>query len=805
MDNFNLNNSNYKKLNNFNYKLGNFEERFIERNIAELAEEYDKIHGANINLARITPELIDGLKPVQRRTLYVMSLKDKGKVYRKVAAIDGDVISKVHPHGPTSVYDALVNVAQWWNNSIPLIDPFGNFGNVSGDDAGADRYISARLSEYSQACFFEDWADSVVDSTISSVDDETKDPLYLPAKYPNILLNGTIGIGYGIGTSIPPFNFREVIKACYVLINNPDANIILIPDSPTGCDIIESDFAKISNTGSGKYMMRCKYEIDPEHNNITITALPYLISSNQVRQKIADIKEKNGLPELVDMSDKSGKFVELILHIRDDVNPYKFMKKLIKEVDGLEKTYPVNINVVNDYEVIDYSIKRLLLEWLDWDREQKRTIISNKRIRLMSEQRENDVKIFIMEGDNLDRTINIFRTSRNRAEVERRLIETYRNTPIRMDSLQARALSKMQFVELCEETYEKCLEERERIIEDLKEVDIILHTKDGINKLIIGELRDGDKRFGSPRKSNVVPYKISIDSVIEGSCILQLSSDGTIVRKQATNVDDEAIPVDNNGFAVHVDNDSGFILIDDNGYHSFIRVKDIPVDVEVPVNRFSKQKIDGNIIAMLPIDIESDRCCTLISRMGMLKKIRIADMAPSKKPCIVLDKGDKLVRGIITKARSQKDILVYTKNGMGQRLDPNNIRITSPNAKGGNGFKLKGDDEIIGCYVISPEDNQYLLYVTSKGKMRLNAIEYLPIRDSKHDAMLSLINLNDRDKLVSVVGCNKLDKVEVFFDNATSEKINLAKLEESTMSSDPKKITVTQNAVTTNIVKVKLL
>jgi len=410
----------------------------------------------------------------------------------------------------------------------------------------------------------------------------------------------------------------------------------------------------------------------------------------------------------------------------------------------------------------------------------------------------------LMSKSNLDDTIKIFRTSRNRAEIEKRLIETYRNSEIRMDSLQARVLSNLRMHELSIESYEECVKRREELKQELEEVQKTLDEENGIDKIIIAELRDGIKRFGTPRRSNVIPYKISIHSEVEGACILQLSSDGMILRKEATNVYEEPIPNDNNGFAVRVENDASFVIINEKGYHSYIRVKEIPLDTEVPVNRFMKNNLDGNIIAMLPVDIDSDLCCTLISKNGILKKIRISDLGPSKKPCIAIDKGDKLIRGIITRTQTPKDILVYTKNGMGQRLDPNTIRITSPIAKGGNGFKLGKDDEIVGCYAINPKENQYLLYMTMKGKARLNLIEYLPTRDSKHDSMVRLINLNDRDRLVSVVGCNKFDKAQVFFDDADREVVDISKLEEGTMASDPKKVT-TKNAVTTNVVKVKIL
>ena len=783
--------------------MKNWEEKFIDKMIAPLCEEYDKIKGANTNLARIAPDFIDGLKPVQRRALYIMYLKDQGKTFRKLATISGDVFGRVHPHSPVAIEDTIVGMEQEWVNNLPLIEGNGNFGSVAGDVAGASRYIKARLSEYAQACYFEDWKDSVVD-TVAAYNEEDVEPVYLPAKYPNVLINGCLGIGYGMSSNIPPYNFKEVLEACIKIILNPNAPIVLIPDSPSGADIIEGDFARLSNNGCGVYSMRCKYVIDAEKNAITITHLPYQVTSRKITDRIAAIKMENGLPELINMGDLSGKEINIQLEIRDDVNPYKFMRKLINEVDGLEKSYPVNITVTNDYQSFDYSIKKLLTEWINWRREQKRTVISHKHTTLLAEQRTNDVKIFLMSKNNLEDTIKIFRTSRNRAEIEQRLIEKYRHSDIRMDSLQARTLSNMRLVELSSDSYDACIKRREELYKEIKEVEDILQMENGVDKIIIAELRDGIKRFGTPRKSNVVPAKISISNTVEGACILQLSADGNILRKECSNVDEEPVPVDSNGFAVKVDNDSSFILIDDKGYHSFIRVRELPLDTEVPVNRYSKQTLDGNIVAMLPLDIDIDRYCTLISRKGQLKRIRIAEMKPSKKPCIDIDKDDKLVRGIVTLNKTDKDVLIYTKNGMGQRLDPSTIRVTSPNARGTNGFKLRGDDEIIGCYLINPIENQYLLYVTMKGKMRLNGIQYLEARNSKHDAMVSLITLNDRDKLVSIVGCNNNQKAQVFYDDGSTEVVDLTKMEETTMSSEPKKM-VSANMVTHNIVKVKII
>jgi DNA gyrase subunit A len=939
------------------------DEKFIDHNIANLAKEYSLTFGANINLARIVPSVIDGTKLVARRLLYIMFLKDRGRSFRKVAAITGDTIARLHMHGqclhgdtkflltngekkkiselcetnasvevfayhndevvtaiakdfritdrykmlyvitfrdgtsiectafhpflvmrenklehkvPTwvvaneikkgdlfysmeidqtnntrfnivqvkevclkiypekvpvydftvdtyenayiclstndnkhstvvahnsSVEECLVGLAQWWNNNIPLIEGQGNFGSCSGDKHGASRYIQARLSEYAYECFFADWKDSVVDM-IMGADGETKEPLYLPAKYPNILLNGSLGIGYTKASNLPPFNFKEVVEATIKLMKNPNSSIFLIPDSPTGSDIVAGNFKKICEVGTGVYKMRCSYDISDDKNMIVIKTMPYQVAVNTIRERIADIKESGGLPQLVSMHDYSGNTVDLRLVIRSDVNPYKFMRKLIEEVNGLEKSYPVNITVTNDYQSFDYSVKDILIEWIKYRREQKRTVTNHRRTRLLAEQRTNDVKLFLMSENNLQDTINLFKSSRNRIEIERRLIEVYKHSEIRMDSLQAKTLSELKMHELSIESYEACLKRKDELEKELKDVNNILSDKDGIDNLIIGELTDGIKRFGKPRKSNVVPYKISTDQQIDDVCILQLSSDGILLRKIATNVDDEPIPIDNNGFAVKVENDNSFIVVDEMGYHSLMKVKEIPVDQEVPINRYLHNNLK-NIAGLLPYDIDSEYCCTLISQDGIMKKIRISDMKISKRPCISLSKTDKLVRVILTKENTQKDLLIYTRMGMGQRLDPNNIKVTSPLAKGSEGFKLQSDDKIVGSYIINPS-NQYLLYVTTQGKVRLNATKYLPTRNSKRDEMVKLITLPDRDKLVAVVGCNKFDKCDFFFDDGGSERIDISTLEEGTMGTEPKKVT-SKSALSFNIVKVKII
>lgn len=779
-------------------------ERVIKKNIALLCEEYDKVFGTNKNYRTSPSAISDGLKLVNRRLLYMMFLR-QGKSALKVETIDGAVIGALHSHGPTAVYNALINIAQPWKNNIPLIHVPDNVGTISGDPAGAARYISARISDYAWDCFFADWKYSIVDMTMG-YDEKTKESVYLPAKYPNVLINGILGIGYGDNSNIPPFNFTEVVTATIKLMKNPEANVMLIPDSPTGCDIVESNFKKIFERGIGVYKMRCTYEIDAKNNIIRITSLPYQVNlsnskdSNGIIERIADIKEAGGLSELIGMADNTTKSIDLSLHIRKDVNPYKFMKKLIETIAGLQRDYCVNITVVDDYRSQDYSVRGILLEWIKYRREQKHIVLNNKLSILIADIRINDIMIFILSGNNIENTIKLFRSSKNKAEIERRLVEEYSNTEIHMDSLQAKTLSELRMYELSTETRDACIEKRETLKKELEELEEILNDPNGADKIIIEELQEGIKLYGSKRRSRIVPNKIDVTIQVDGSCYLYLSADGNIQRVEVTNEDADPVPLELNSFAVKVENDSAFIVIDEKGNYSLIKASDIPLDNEVPISRFTKN-ISDKIAALVPYDIDSPACCTLISKYGSIKKFRVSELRPSKKPCMELLGEDSIISGIYTKdVMTKKNVLVFTDHGYGQVIDPNEVRLVGYSAKGINWFKLKTGDEIVGAYLVN-DNLPYLLYVTTKGKMRLNRSEFLPIRKNKGDEMIRLISLSDREKLLMVVGCLKSDSLEVFFSDDTSETIQVKSMKEQTMGSLPEKV-VSKNMVSNNIVKV---
>ncbi|NNV04694.1 DNA gyrase subunit A, partial [Brevibacillus sp. MCWH] len=266
------------------------EKNVIVENIGDLCTQYMQIFGANTNLMRHIPTLIDGLKPGERRILYALyndlGSRPNGKM-TKSSRITGETVGKYHPHGDIPVYQTLVKMAQSWNNNLVLIDGQGNFGSPKGDPAAASRYTEARISYYAYKCFFEDFDLKLV-STKKNYLGDLEEPEYLPARYPNVLINNTFGIGYGLSTGLPTYNAKEVLELTLKLLEDPEyENVVLIPDSPTGAHIVdEGQFEEISKTGKGKFKMRGEIEVDLDRNELIIRSLPLYVNSNDVKDDI---------------------------------------------------------------------------------------------------------------------------------------------------------------------------------------------------------------------------------------------------------------------------------------------------------------------------------------------------------------------------------------------------------------------------------------------------------------------------------------------------------------------------------------
>lgn len=764
--------------------------KIIKRNIADACEEYVKKFGANKNLYRVIPSFADGLKPVGRRILYAMYKHGHKPTSNrvKVSTIVGDTMH-FHPHGEDSIESVIVGMGQSFANNATLIDPKGNFGSLAGDEAASKRYINARMSEYAWKCFFEDFENSSVDMKDAYTGTE-KEPEFLPAKYPHALLNGTLGIGYGLASNIPPYNLKEVFESTIKLMKDEDAKIFIIPDSPTGSIIVDDgNFKDICDTGSGSYRMRGNVKIDELKNIITIVDVPHQITLDKIVTKIINMKKD--FPEMTRLDNESNKENGIRCHItlKSDANPYEFIERLYKKNTGLEMAYPVNIKLIDDYADYDFSIKGFLLEWIEYRRDIKRSSYNITLVKLMEKKHINDIMLFILNEDNAEKTISIVKTSKNRAEAIGYLMDEYDIT-----SLQAGSIVSMGLSAFTKDAYAEYKERRKRLKEDIKSTEAILDNDDIIDDVIIEELEEGIRLFGCPRKSTVINMAKK-KAIANTNHIVAISVDGYCKKlpEGVTNVG--KVGKNNEQFvAIPINNRDNVLVFDKTGRISKVSISTIPVveadDTGVSLKRYFT--IENDIVMMLkePDETVNDKdiFITFVTKNGYVKKTVLSEFKRIRdfKMAITLEEGDELVSVETVMEDTSKDLIIFTNKGHGTRIDINEIRSYGRLAKGLKHLTLDEGEFVIGSNKIEP-DKKLLLYITERGNVKLTETRYFPTMKRKDDT-LSLITLDKKDSLVGIISVSKKQDVIINKKYSDIQIINTSDLDVTTRASKAKKV-----------------
>lgn len=739
--------------------------------VAEASEEYTKLFGSNKNLYRVMPSMVDGLKPVQRRILYSMHKNpNKGSKPRKVMQILGDAVA-YHPHGGQA--DVVGNMATSWQCNIPYLIPQGNFGSIRGDEQGAERYIEASLSRFSNECFFKDFNRCSVPMKLAYTGDDDE-PEYLPAKYPNVLFNPALSsIGYGLASNIPPFNPKEVMEATIKLIKDPDTKIKLIPDSPTGCNIVDNgQFAKINKTGEGSFVLQATYEVDYFKNIITIRSLPLQVTSEMVNQRLVKMKQEGKLDELKLINDDTNNGdVKIDLFLESDANPDKFVKKIMKKSTGLNMSYSCLIRVIDDYVDYLYSPKELLLEWIEYRRECVRSIYNKEIVTTMEEKHLNDIMLMIFKKDNIDKTIAIAKKSKSREEIETKLMKEYG-----ISSIQARTIAAMKVYQFNKETYHECEERGKKLKKSIIECEKILNNDEEIDKIIISDLEEGIKLFGGPRRSKIIKEKSDNTDIPNTNHLIGISKDGYIKKISIDNISIGVIGKTSSGAVAMVNNRENIIVLDSSGRLSRIGVSSIPDmeydDIGVEMSRYFT--VNGNIVAIVTESDLKDApgMLVLVTENGVGKKVLLSEFSKIKdfKPAITLDEGDALVSAF--PAVDTDEFIIYTNMGDGVRLSGEDIKLYGKAAKGLRLLTLKDGETVSGVNIVNPKANK-LLFITSAGRMKMTELKYLPVMKRKDD-VISLINLDKNETLVGVVACSKKNTIEVFRKKSGPIKIALS-------------------------------
>lgn len=757
------------------------EVKIEQRDVAEACTEYLNIFAANKNLYRVIPSLIDGLKPGLRRILYSMYIMGNHKKFHKVTAYVGFTMGHFHPHGDASIYDTLVGSAQWWNNNMPVIDGQGNFGSVAGDSAAAGRYIEARLSEYAYKCFFEDFKNSIVDMKDNFAGDELE-PEYLPAKYPHVLLNGPLGIGTGMSSNIPAYNFKEVMEATIKLIKNPDSTIFLIPDSPTGAIVLdEGKFQDITDTGKGTFTMRGEFVVNEKENCIEIVSIPYQMTLDKIKDKIIDLIDEKKITGIIDIKDNSNEEngISCKLILKPNINPYEIIDYIYKRGAsvGMEKTYPVNINIIDDYKNNELSVKDFLLYWIEYRRDNKICSYNHTLMKLEEEKHINSILLFILNKDNAENTLSIIKKSNSTSEVVEKLMKKYSIT-----SLQAKTIAEMRMSSFTKDAYNKYKEKAKTLEEKISTIEKIVSDPSNIDKIIIDELKEGIKLFGVDRKSKVLDITKKKE-VVNTEHFIIISDDGYIKKSDREMDSFGTVGKNSTSCKLHLCmNRDKLLVFDSTGKVSKVAVSSIPnghdeTDNGIPLERFFT--ISGKIVdTILELDVkkENEYMAVLITKKGMIKKVDMFNFKKMKnnKSIIKLDEDDELVAVSCMHNNDHREILIYTNKGRGIRLNTDNINVYKLSASGDKSLILTEGEHISSIDTIIP-DNKLLLFVTASGKMKVTEMKYFP-KSKRRAEPMDLINLDNNEEIKMIKTVNKNNRIKLLTRKGIVHEIEVSNL-----------------------------
>ena len=723
-------------------------------------------YAKEIILDRAIPDVRDGLKPVQRRILYAMykagNTWDKG--YIKCAATVGDVLGKFHPHGDSSVYDAMVRMSQWWKQNSILVDIHGNNGSMDGDQAAAYRYTEAKLAHISKELLGDLEKDTV--KWAPNFDDRFLEPTVLPAKFPNLLVNGANGISAGYATNIPPHNLGEIIDATIKRIDSPNCRLDTIleivkgPDFPTGA-IVEGKQGIIDafTTGRGKVIVKSKTEFKKEKGKeqIIITEIPFDVNKAALVQKIDSLridKKIDGIAEVRDETDREG--LRIAIDLKSGANKEFILNYLLKNTD-LQISYNYNMVAIVNRTPKTLGIIPILDAYIDHFTE----VITNRtKFDLAAYQKEfNIVSGLIKAISILDEVIKTIRSSKNKSDAKVNLVEKYDFT-----IEQAEAIVMLQLYKLTN-TDVVVLEERsEKLKELIKECEKILNDENELKSVMKSELREIKKQYATPRKteikSEITEIKIDeLDMISKDDFIVCISKTGYVKKislKSYNSSNTQELPaVKENDYIegfYKINNIDTILLFTNLGNFLYLPVRDIQEakykDLGTHISNYIKVSDDEKIIRSIGVDKFDDTLITAVTKNGMIKKMRLKEFAVSRysKPITMFKlKDDDEVVSVSN--NSGKDTVIVTNSGYALRFNTDEIPEFGLKAGGVKAIKLSDDDTVSSAFVIS-ENKEYLAIFTDKNTAKRIKVE--DIEMSSRAKKGSLIIKSPKSKKYSI-------------------------------------------------------
>ena len=751
-------------------------------------------YAMSVIVGRALPDVRDGLKPVHRRILY--SLQGLGltpeKGYRKCARIVGDVLGKYHPHGDSSVYDALVRMAQDFSMRYMLVDGHGNFGSVDGDSAAAMRYTEAKMNKISVE-ILRDINKNTVDF-MPNFDGEEQEPVVLPSRFPNLLVNGSSGIAVGMATNIPPHNLGEIIAGTIMLIDNPETSVLDLmtkikgPDFPTGGIIMgKAGIRAAYETGKGKIVVRADAEIEEEsgRHRIIVTEIPYQVNKARLIENIADLvkdKKITGISDLRDESDREG--MRIVIELKKDANPSVVLNLLYKHTK-LQDTFGVIMLALVDNEPRVLNLKEILSNYIDFQKEvvTRRTVFDLNKA---------EARAHILEGlkialDNIDEVISIIRNSKTTEIAKNTLMERFG-----LSEKQSQAILEMRLRRLTGLERDKIEEEYNELMKLIEYLNSILASEEKLLGVIKDELIEIKNKYSDERRSKIekVVNEIDIEDLIqEEEVVITLTNSGYIKRIPSDTYSSQrrggkgiqAMTTKEDDFVEHImitSTHSDVLFFTNRGRVYKLRAYEIP--------EAGRQAKGTNIINLIAIE-QDEKIQTVLTvadgkkegflfmgtKQGIVKKTHISEFKNLRKNGLIaisLKDGDELLK--VKNTYGDANIIVVTQNGYAVRFNEQNVRAMGRTASGVKAINLK-DDDIAVCMDIAVDDEE-LLVISENGFGKRTPIKEYKVQNRGGVGLITYKISEKTGKLVGATVCKVDDELMLINSSGVAIRINVS-------------------------------
>ncbi len=749
--------------------------RLVAVNIEQEMRQSYMDYAMSVIVGRALPDVRDGLKPVHRRALYAMFdlSNDWNRSYKKSARIVGDVIGKYHPHGDTAVYDTIVRMAQDFSLRYPLVDGQGNFGSVDGDPPAAMRYTEIRMTRIASEMLNDIERDTV--NFIANYDDSTEEPVVLPAKVPNLLINGSSGIAVGMSTNIPPHNLGEVVDGLFALLNDPTLTSIDLmqyirgPDFPTAGFIHGmAGIREAYETGKGIVHMRARTSFEENErtnkSTIIVNELPFQVNKARLIERMADLvneKHIEGISDLRDESDRGG--MRIVIELKKDVIPDVVLNQLYKMTPMQDSFGIILLAIVNERPQL-LTLKDILVHFLTHRRE----VVRRRTAFNLGKAQE---RLHLLEGlkialENIDAVIQIIRSGDSPTNVRQELVARFA-----LSEIQAQAILDMRLQRLTQLEQGKILDEHAEILALIQQLEHILANPSEIDAIIREELEDIRTRFADERRTEIIAATADLsieDLIAEEDMVVTISHAGYIKRNATSQYRSQrrggkgmvGATTREEDFVEHlfVSSTHSYLLF----FTSFGRVHWVKVH-EIPQgSRTAKGKAiinllplgEGeNISAFLPVrEFKEDTSVVFSTRNGRVKKTDLMAYSNPRTGGIIaisLDDNDEVIG--VRMANSNQDILLSTRNGKAIRFSEKDVRPTGRSTQGVKGISLEADDEVVSLAVLNPDET--LLTVSSLGYGKRSSVDEYRVQSRAGKGVLTM---RTTDKTGEVVGVRQV-------------------------------------------------